>query len=285
MKYALICLLTALMVMAPSGCDIENAFDEFLPDNENAPTNESFGVAGTIGSNEQVDDNIEYDQKIEIGEVEGGIGIVDDDEKEVEQPEIVFAVTDKIDYKKPIKGYTYKDGKLVVDTENAGAYGNHVIRVPQIAGVVTDEIERINEKLYANAENEYNTLLKDGEGVNTYNIDYYADANEKAIAIIQQINHGEQMIGGYMFYKTLYFDCEKQVEISFDEYLSIMGYNRDTLTAKLKTLEDKYNDLTDENLKNVTGVILGEETIYVLVDFPNAIDPAPSCGLFTFKNS
>lgn len=276
MKYALICLLTALMVMAPSGCDLEN----FLPDND-APVNESFGVAGTIGNG----GNIEYDQKIEIGEVDGGIGIVDDDEKEVEQPEIVFAVTDKIDYKKPIKGYTYnQNGNLVVDTENAGAYGNHVIRVPQIVGVETDEINRINANLYANAENEYNILLNDAEDVNTYNINYYADANEKAIAIIQEISHGEQMIGGYTDYKPLYFDCKKQVEISFDDYIALMGYNRDTLTAKLKTLEDKYNALTDENLKNVTGVILGKENTYVLVNFPDALDPEPSCGLFTFSS-
>ena len=279
MKYIAVILMT-IMVIAPSGCELEN----LLPDNENAPINESSNVAGTIGSNEQFDDNIEYDQQIVIGEVDGGIGIVTDGEKEVEQPEIVFAVTDKIDYKKPIKGYTYKNGQLVVDTENAGAYGEHVIRVPQIAGIETDEINRINANLYANAENEYNTLLKDGEGVNTYNIDYYADANEKAIAIIQQINHGEQMVGGYTYYKPLYFDCKKQVEISFDDYIALMGYNRDTLTEKLKTLEDKYNALTDENLKNVTGIILGEDFTCVLVNFPNAVEPEPETGLFMFNS-
>ena len=68
----------------------------------------------------------------------------------------------------------------------------------------------INEKLYANAENEYNILLKDAEGVNTYNINYYADANEKALEIYRSNKKLEEGFGVEQLQKAILY-CRAKV--------------------------------------------------------------------------
>lgn len=295
MKYVAIILMTVLMSISTSGCELEetvnklkealSGLEDYIP-SEEVVENESH-FAGTIGSNQDFAGDVIIK---EFGTTEDGIVSViiggdetEEPENEDTAPEGDVTVEDALNYEKDITGYTYnQNGQLVLDTVNAGAYGKHKIRIPKLVGDGA-EISAINDKLYEVGESKYNTLLNDNEGVNTYNIDYFSSADSKAVAIIQEINEGEQMVGGYAYYKTLYYDCQKQVEISFDDYIAVMGFTNDTLISKLKTIEDKYNNLSNENLKNIKGIVLGKDYTYVLIDFPDAVDAEPASGLFMFN--
>lgn len=294
MKYVAIILMTVLMAISTAGCELEDTINRLrdaiagLDDSasilEQPESENSF--AGTIGNNQGIDGDVIIK---EFGTSEDGVISViigdktEKDEAEVVEPAGDVTVEEALNYEKPITGYTYnQNGQLVLDTENAGAYGKHRIRIPKLSGSGA-EIDSINDKLYSPHESKYNRLLNNEEGVQTYCVDYHSGVNIKAIAIIQEISEGEQMIGGYTYYQTLYYDCEKQVEISFEDYITVMGFTYDSLVSKLKTIEDKYNNLTDENLKNIKGIILDRDFTYVVVDFPNAEDPDPTSGMFMFN--
>lgn len=285
MKYLLVPLMIFLMSIVPSSCQFEDYLDAFksqLPSTENS-------FSGENSYYDQQDGSISIGGDYQEGDVvigtlpEGGIGIIDKETETPDEPVSSVFVQDAINYTKPIKGYTFsQSGQLVVDTENAGAYGNHKIRVPKLVGD-EDKVKELNEKFYAPVESMHNALLNDAEGVNTYNVDYYHSENPKAIAIIQEISEGEQMLGGYTYYRTYYYDCQKQVEITFDEYIALFGFTKETFQAKIKTLETKYFSFSDTDVKNVAGVVLGEDFTYVVVNFPDAMDPDPSSGMFSFQ--
>ncbi len=272
MKYVVAILLVLMTMVEPAGCDFEQMF------------NENFGAmeAPNAENRFEADYDIAMDEGENGGIVNGGNISYDETDKEVEQPEVALAVLDKIDYKKPIVGYTDMGNGPVVDKENAGAYGNHVIRVPYIAGIETEEITNLNGKIYNEAEKYYNILLNGQEGMNTYNIDYYFAQNEKAISIILEINIGEQMVGGTTFYKGYYYDCENHVEITFDDYILKMGYTKESFNSMLLALKSKYFTLTEKEVKNVVEVAISEDKIYLVIKNPDAVDAEPYVGLWTF---
>lgn len=295
MKYVAIILMTVLMTSVSSGCELENTLAELKDaingiediisqEDEEESSSKKNHFAGTINGGEQDS----KDEAIIIGGSDGIISVIspdkdEDAENEDAAPEGNVTVEEALNYEKSITGYSFNEnGQLVIDTENAGAYGQHKIRIPKIVDEGAD-VNAINDKLYSAGESKYNTLINDKEGLETYHVDYFSSVNGKAVAIIQEINIGEQMVGGYAYYKTLYYDCQKHTEISFEDYISLMGFTRDTLNEKLKSIEDKYNYLSDENLENIKGVVLDSNSTYVLVDFPNAVDAEPASALFMFN--
>lgn len=280
MKHTLAALLILMTMVQPAGCELEDVLRDFTDD--------------FVGSNQAENVQNSFDESFDViigdedGTVEGGLinggnifydGEYTEENKQPENDEKITVGT-ALEYEKPIVGYIDTENGFAVDKENAGAYGNHTIRVPEIVGA--QNAKALNDKIYASVEKYHNDLVNNKEGMNTYNVNYYFAQNEKAISIILEINIGEQMVGGTTFYKGYYYDCEKDAEISFDGYIQKMGYTKESFNSMLLTLKTKYYSITEKEAKNVVDVAISEDKIYLVIENPDAVDAEPYVGLWTF---
>ncbi len=298
MKYVAIILMTVLMANL-SSCELESTIselknaisdiEEIISQKDDNPSSEN-SFAGTISGNQEFEGDVIIK---EFGTSDDGVisVIIPDDKSEnteeelpeKEEPTGSASVEEALYYEKPITHYTISDnGQIVVDeSKNDGS--KHVISVPKITAN-SAVAKKINDEMLENVKSMHEALLNNTEGTNLYGASYVFVEKNNTIAIMQDFYSAEQLIGGGNFYRFYYYDCETEKQLNFDEYLLKVGYTKDSLKAELKNVKCTYGyALSSDDFDNVTNALLGENEKYLVVFYPDAVEPDPSEAVYIFE--
>lgn len=176
-------------------------------------------------------------------------------------------VVDALNYKKPIVQYIEDETGIHIDP-NPAETKYHVIIVPRITDD-SDAAKAINTKMYGNIQGIYNSLLNNREDTEIYGADYAYTNYNGIIGISQKKHMGGQFQGGTDAFYFYYYDSVNKKELTFDEYLSLLGISRSNF-SKLK--KDDGTPIYEEWLPNITNGIFDTNGGQFYVLFPDSPD-------------
>lgn len=188
---------------------------ELLPGDEEAAHTQDEVVLSDDDSEEEVETTEETDAESEY-------------ESEAETHFAKNIVTDALDYTREIiPAYDWADF--------SGQY--HTIRLPKI-DLPTEGAQGLNDKIYNDHSTPYETLLNYAEEEYIVRIDYEYKVYKDVIGIVVEFVTGPQHAGAYAYRSYYYYNIKQDREVTFDEYISELGYTKTDLERVLKSMED-----------------------------------------------
>lgn len=183
-----------------------------------------------------------------------------DREAQVTEPVVLVQ-----EYAKPYIPYTYEGGLV-----GQSAF-DHLIRIPALSSDSADA-QRINQEIYLNCQEAIETLEANAEEEVIYRIDYICKAHNGIVGLMMDYTVGYQsseMCPAYTFY---FFDTNRGVALTFDEYLQALGMTQngvlDALRASGAVAPEYLGGAPEYLIVDETGTVLkvlAEESLHGFV--------------------
>jgi len=173
-------------------------------------------------------------------------------------------VIDAITYSKDVTPAKDVDAK---DFENQ----KHVIAVPKISKESANA-EAFNKKIYDESAKIYETLQKDKEKKDIYNVGYEYKEYKDIVGIMVMNNVSSQDGGAKFEYKTYYYDLKKDKQLDYQEYLKALGIKESKIKAAAeatKEFAEMLNMSADKEKVYVKESLLDANGSIIFINNPN----------------